>query len=157
MCFILGHLASKFSFWHRIWKISCYHLSMIQSTFLHLCNSFYFVLLTRHTSGADFTHYDPLGPGIIYPEPRTCSYDVQPSSQAVRWAGWAHACPSQGLHHQPSVNSWHYGPSGVFGSDPLTAYCSDGSRRGEAYDSKHWVRCAVFWSSWLQVVTWGWN
>lgn len=31
----------------------------------------------------------------------------------------------------------------MFGSDPLTAYCPDGSRGGEAYDSKHWVNITI--------------
>lgn len=37
----------------------------------------------RQLAGADFPHYDPLGPRVLYSEPRARSYDVQPPSQAV--------------------------------------------------------------------------
>ena len=119
-------------------------------------------MFIRHTAGADFPYYDPLGPGIIHPEPWACAHDVQPPSQAVRRAGRAHAGPPQGLHHQCGINSGHYGPAGVPGTDPLTAYCPDGSRGREAYDSKHrvdirFIDLEIFLLKWILSIIFYWG
>lgn len=103
------------------------------------CCLFPFPDSTRHIAGAHFPHHDPLGPGVIHPKPRVSAYDVQPPSQAVWRTRWTDASTSQGLHHQQGVDTGHHGSPGVLGSDPLPAYCADGSRGGEAHNSKHWV------------------